>query len=135
MVRKSPPPPPPPRPTDAELEILQVLWRRGPSTVRQVHRALGARRPEVAYTTALKMLQVMTDKGLVERDASDRPQVFRPRLPREQTERQIVRDLLDRVFEGSAKQLVMQALSARETSDKELEQIEKLLDKLEGRAR
>lgn len=123
----------PPRPTDTELEILQVLWQRGPSTVRQVHKALSqGRQTEVGYTTALKMLQVMTDKGLVERDESERPQVYQPRLPREQTQRQLVSDLLDRAFGGSAKQLVMQALSAKEASDKELAQIEKLLDKLEG---
>lgn len=123
----------PPRPTDTELEILQVLWQRGPSTVRQVHKALSqGRQTEVGYTTALKMLQVMTDKGLVERDESERPQVYQPRLPQEQTQRQLVSDLLDRAFGGSAKQLVMQALSAKEASDKELAQIEKLLDKLEG---
>lgn len=125
----------PPRPTDTELEILQVLWQRGPSTVRQVHQALKQeRQTEVGYTTALKMLQVMNEKGLVDRDDSDRPQVYRARLPQEQTQRQLVRDLLDRAFGGSAKRLVMQALSTREASDKELAQIERLLNKLEGDA-
>ena len=91
------------------------------------------RTTEVGYTTVLKMLQVMTAKGLVERDESSRPQVYRARLSQEQTQVQLVRSLIERAFGGSAKQLVMQALSAQEASDQELEQIEKVLDQIEGR--
>lgn len=123
----------PPRPTDTELEILQVLWRRGPSTVRQVHKALNQERhTPVGYTTTLKMMQVMTAKGLVVRDETERPQLYESRQPREQTQRQLLRDLLDRAFGGSAKQLVMQALADGEASEGELAQIEELLNRLEG---
>lgn len=122
-----------PRPTNAELAILRVLWQSGPSTVRQVHRALDRdRQTQTGYTTALKLLQIMTEKGLVEKDESERPQIYRARLSREQTQQQLVRDLLDRAFGGSAKQLVMQALASKEASDEELAQVEQLLDKLEG---
>lgn len=125
----------PPRPTDAELAILRMLWELGPSTVRQVYKSLNKGRDvETGYTTVLKMMQIMTEKGLVERDETERPQVYTARLPREQTQRLLVRDLLDRAFDGSTKQLVMQALAARQTSDAELSRIEKLLDKLEGDA-
>jgi predicted transcriptional regulator len=116
-----------PRPTDAELAILRVLWTRGPSTVRQVHDVLGRERP-TAYTTALKLLQIMTEKGLVERDDSDRTHVFRARLTEEQTQRQLVRDLLDRAFGGSASKLVMQALASRRTSPDELREIRRAID-------
>ncbi len=119
------------RPTDAELSILRILWERGPSTVRQVHAALNQGRVS-GYTTALKLLQIMHNKGLVERDEDQRPQVYRPRLSREQTERQLVRDLLDRAFAGSAKRLVLQALAVKKASAKEMAEIEKLLNKLEG---
>ena len=118
------------RPTDGELTILQVLWDRGPSTVREVYNALNQDK-EVGYTTALKLMQIMTEKGLIERDENRRPQLYRPCLPRELTERQLVRDLLDRAFGGSAKRLVMQALEEKRASSKELAQIEKLLNKLE----
>jgi BlaI family transcriptional regulator, penicillinase repressor len=118
------------RPTDAELTILKVLWDRGPSTVREVYKTLNQDK-NVGYTTALKLMQIMTDKGLVERDESCRPQLYRPRLPRELTERQLIRDLLDRAFSGSAKRLVMQALEEKKASPRELAQIEKLLNKLE----
>src|ERR687883_1539115 len=101
-----------PRPTDAELSILRVLWDRGPSTVRQVHDVLGRERP-TAYTTALKLLQIMAEKGLVERDERDRTHVYRARLSEEQTQRQLVRDLLDRAFGGSATTLVVHALAPR----------------------
>ncbi len=116
-----------PRPTDTELAILRVLWERGASTVRQVHETMSAVRP-TAYTTALKMLQIMTEKGLVRRDDTDRTHVFQARLTEEQTQRQLVRDLLDRAFGGSATKLVMQALNARRSSAEELTQIRKLLD-------
>ncbi len=121
-----------PRPTETELEILRVLWKHGPSTVRQVHKILnGERETEVGYSTTLKMLQVMTQKGLVERDETERPQVYTTRVPQEQTQRQLVKDLLNRAFGGSVRQLVMQALSEKEASDEELEQLENLLDKFE----
>lgn len=116
-----------PRPTDAELSILRVLWERGPSTVRQVHDVLSRERP-AAYTTALKLLQIMTDKGLVRRDETDRTHVYHPRLTEEQTQRQLVRDLLDRAFGGSAAKLVMQALAARRATPDELVEIRKLIE-------
>jgi predicted transcriptional regulator len=116
-----------PRPTDAELTILHVLWERGPSTVRQVHEVLTRVRP-TAYTTALKLLQIMTDKGLVRRDETDRSHVYQARLSEEQTQRQLVRDLLDRAFGGSSSKLVMQALATRRASAEELVEIRRLLD-------
>lgn len=116
-----------PRPTDAELAILRILWERGASTVRQVHEMLSRERP-TAYTTALKMLQIMTEKGLVRRDHSDRTHVYEARLTQEQTQRQLVRDLLDRAFGGSASKLVVQALAARRTSAEELSEIRRLID-------
>src|SRR5262245_39473672 len=118
---------PTPRPTDAELAILRVLWSRGGSTVRQVHDVLSRERP-TAYTTALKMLQIMTEKGLVRRDERDRTHVYYPKLSEDQTQRQLVRDLLDRAFGGSASKLVMQALAARRASAEELGEIRKLLE-------
>jgi predicted transcriptional regulator len=122
-----------PNPTNAELSILRLLWELGPSTVRQVHKALNqGRKDQGGYTTALKLLQIMYEKGLVERDESQRPQVYRARLSQEQTQKQLVSDLLDRAFGGSAKQLVMQALAAKEASDEELTRIEQLLDEIEG---
>ena len=116
-----------PRPTDAELAILRVLWERGPSTVRQVHDVLTQERP-TAYTTALKLLQIMTEKGLVRRDETDRTHIYHPRLSEEQTQRQLVRDLLDRAFGGSASKLVMQALAARRATPEELGEIRKLIE-------
>jgi BlaI family transcriptional regulator, penicillinase repressor len=116
-----------PRPTDAELAILRVLWDRGPSTVRQVHEVL-ARERQAAYTTALKLLQIMTEKGLVERDERDRTHVYRARAGEEQTQRQLVRDLVDRAFGGSATKLVMQALASRRASPEELRDIRKAID-------
>lgn len=121
------PKPTTPRPTDAELAILRVLWERGPSTVRQVHEVLGRERP-TAYTTALKLLQIMTEKGLVRRDETDRTHVYQARWSEEQTQRQLVRDLLERAFGGSASKLVMQALAAKRASAEELGEIRKLID-------
>jgi BlaI family transcriptional regulator, penicillinase repressor len=118
------------RPTDAELKILQVLWDRGSTTVREVYKILNGNK-EVGYTTVLKLMQIMTDKGLVERDANCRPQLYRPCLPREQTQRQLVKDLVDRAFGGSAKRLVLQALETKKASPSELAQIEKLLNRIE----
>ncbi len=123
-----------PRPTETELEILRVLWKHGPSTVREVHKILNKEREtEVGYSTTLKMFQVMTQKGLVERDETIRPQIYTTRVPQEQTQRQLVKDLLKRAFGGSPRQLVMHALSTEEATDEELEQLEQLLDKFEER--
>src|SRR6187401_2412075 len=119
---------PAPRPTDAELAILRVLWERGPSTVRQVHEVLIVRVGLTAYTTALKMLQIMTEKGLVRRDDTERTHVYQARLSEEQTQRQLVRDLLDRAFGGSATKMVMQALNAKRASAEEMIEIRKLID-------
>jgi predicted transcriptional regulator len=116
-----------PRPTDGELAILRVLWVRGPSTVRQVHDVLSRDRP-AAYTTTLKLLQIMTEKGLVRRDDADRSHVFEARMTEAQTQRQLVGDLLDRAFGGSASKLVMQALAARRATPEELDEIRRLLD-------
>ena len=118
---------PAPRPTDAELAILRILWERGPSTVRQVHDILGQERT-AAYTTALKLLQIMTEKGLVERDERERTHVYRAKLSEDQTQRQLVRDLLDRAFGGSASKLVMQALATRRASADELREIGRVID-------
>ena len=116
-----------PRPTDAELSILRVLWERGPSTVRQVHEVL-CRERTTAYTTALKLMQIMADKGLLGRDESDRTHVYHPRLTQEQTQRQLLRDLLDRAFGGSSSKLVMQALATKRATAEELNEIRRLLD-------
>jgi predicted transcriptional regulator len=120
---------PTPRPTDAELAILRLLWEHGPSTVKQVHSRLSSR-SDVGYTTVLKMLQIMTEKGLVQRDESQRAHVYAACTSRESTQGQLVRDLLDRAFEGSAAQLVMRALSARGASEEEISEIRRLLDDL-----
>ena len=120
-----------PRPTDGELEILRVLWERGASTVRQVHETLEARRP-AGYTTVLKLLQIMTEKGLVRRDESERAHIYEARVPREETERQLVGDLLEKAFSGSASALVMRALSSTKASPEELARIRRLLDEMEG---
>jgi len=119
-----------PRPTDAELDILRVLWQRGPSTVRQVWEQIQAGRP-AGYTTVLKLMQIMTAKGLLERDESRRTHVYRPAVSAEKTQRQLVGHLLDRAFEGSARKLVLQALSAKPVSAEELSQIRSLLDAIE----
>ena len=120
-----------PRPTDGELEILRVLWERGESTVREVYEVLNERHP-TGYTTVLKLLQIMTEKGLVQRDARQRAHVYEARTPREDTERQLVGDLLERAFAGSASSLVMRALSSKRTSPEELARIRKHLDEIEG---
>jgi predicted transcriptional regulator len=126
--------PKPPKPTDAELAVLRVLWQRGPSTVREVWEQLSAAQP-TGYTTVLKTLQIMLAKSLVMRDEADRSHVYRPSIGQEQTQRQLVGYLLDRVFAGSARKLVMQALSVKKASPSELAEIRRLLDKLEGGAK
>ncbi|MEM7202310.1 MAG: BlaI/MecI/CopY family transcriptional regulator [Planctomycetota bacterium] len=118
------------RPTDAELEILAILWQRGPSTVRQVHQQLNEQRKS-GYTTVLKLMQIMTDKGLVRRDETVRPQVYRAVRSEKNTQRQLLRDLLDRAFSGSPSSLVLQALSAKKTTPEERQRIRALLDRLE----
>ena len=117
-----------PRPTDAELEILKVLWRRGPSTVREVFETLGER---TGYTTVLKLMQIMADKGLVTRDESERAHRYEAAAPEDETQRRLVGDLLRKAFDGSAKKLVLQALSAERASHEELDEIRRLLDELE----
>jgi predicted transcriptional regulator len=123
-----------PKPTEAELAILRVLWDRGPSTVRDVTVALKGERG-TGYTTALKFLQIMTEKGLVRRNDSARTHVYEAAIPAEQTQRQFVRDLIDKVFAGSAPQLVLQALSAKKASRAELARIRTFLDELERKAK
>jgi predicted transcriptional regulator len=123
--------PDPPRPTDAELEILAVLWSRGPSTVRDVHETIAKRKP-AQYTTVLKLLQIMTGKGLVHRDEKDRAHIYHSSRPREWTQRQLAGDLLQRAFNGSAKSLVLGALAARKTSKQELAEIRELLDQYDA---
>jgi len=125
---------PAPRPTDAELEILTVLWSRGPSTVRSVHKVIAKRRP-AQYTTVLKQLQIMDEKGLVSRDGSGRAHIYQPSQPREVTQTQLAGDLLDRGFAGSARSLLMGALSARKASKKDLAELRELLDNYEKRKR
>ena len=119
-----------PKPTDAELAILGVLWELGPSTVREVHEELNPG-GQLRYTTTLKQLQVMAEKGLVLRDESQRAHVYRPSVPKERTLRQVTSDLLERAFGGSAEKLVMHALRARKVSAGEFANIRKLLDELE----
>ena len=120
-----------PKPTAAELEILLVLWRKGPSTVNEVQAVL-ARGDRVAYTTVLKLLQIMFEKGLVKRDDSSRTHVFRAGVSESQVKRRVIRDLLNQVFEGSAMSLVMHALSAKRASPAELRRLRALLDEMEG---
>ena len=120
-----------PRPTDAELSILRILWDQGPLSVRAVLKKLNEEKP-TGYTTVLKLMQIMTEKGLVERDESCRPQIYRPRDPQVRTQRQMLRHMLDRVFGGSAREMVLQALSEKKTSARDLKEIEKLLDRIEG---
>ena len=120
------------KPTDAELGILRVLWTRGPSTVRQIAEVLGR---ETGYTTVLKLLQIMTEKRLVVRDESARTHIYEPAYTEDQTQRQLVTDLLNRAFDGSAAKLVLQALASAKTSPKELAEIKKLLDSKSGGAR
>jgi predicted transcriptional regulator len=117
------------KPTDSELAILRVLWTRGPSTVRQVAEVLDR---EAGYTTVLKLMQIMTEKELVVRDESERTHVYQAAYTEDQTQRQLVSDLLDRAFDGSAAKLVLQALATNKTSPEELDEIRKLLNKQRG---
>ena len=124
----------PPRPTDAELEILTVLWSRGPATVRDVHETITSRRP-TQYTTVLKQMQVMAEKGLLLRNEDQRAHVYEAARPREWTQRQLAGDMLQRAFNGSAKSLMIGALSSRKASKAELAELRGLLDEYERRLR
>lgn len=120
------------RPTEAELLLLKVLWRRGPSTVREVMEEVSSTKP-TGYTTVLKLMQIMTDKGLVVRDESQRTHVYKARCTEDQTQKRMVRHLLDRAYEGAASKLVLHALSSKKASKAERDEIRKLLDQMEGR--
>ena len=120
-----------PKPTIAELQILHVLWRHGPSTVNQVQPEL-ERGDQVGYTTVLKLLQIMVEKGLVRRDMTTRPHVFRAAVAEKQVKRRFVTDLLEQVFEGSATSLAMQALSVKRATRDDIRQLREMLDEFEG---
>jgi len=124
----------PQKPTASELEILRVLWARGPSTVREVHDALSEKK-SLGYTTVLKLLQIMTTKGTVRRNETQRAHVYEAGLPAEQTKRQLAGDMLQRVFEGSASQLMMHALADKKASREEIEELRALLDEYERNRR
>ena|ERR1700760_264115 len=126
--------PNPQKPTTSELEILHVLWERGPSTVRDVYEALSEKKP-LGYTTVLKLLQIMTTKGLVRRDEQQRAHVYEAWQPAEKTKRQIAADMLQRVFDGSASELMLHALAERRGSKQEIEELRKLLDDYERKLR
>jgi BlaI family transcriptional regulator, penicillinase repressor len=122
------------KPTASELEILRVLWERGPSTVRDVYEALSEKKP-TGYTTVLKMLQIMTTKGSVRRNEDQRAHVYEACVPAEKTKQQLAGDVLQRVFEGSASQLMLHALAGRRTSREELDELRRMLDEYEGKSR
>ena len=119
-----------PEPTKSELAILKILWDCGPSTVRQINEGINKTKV-TGYTTTLKLMQIMTDKGLLLRDNSNRRHVFKPAISREQTQKHLVGDFLERVFSGSAEQLVMRALSAKKVSPEELNKIKKMVEEFE----
>ena len=118
------------RPTKSELAILRVLWEQGPLSVRDVQSALNAAKP-TGYTTVLKLMQIMTDKGLLERDSSVRPQLYSARQKQAQTQKHLLRDFIDGAYGGSVKALVMHALSTKKTSPQDLEELEALLERFE----
>src|SRR6185436_19434549 len=120
-----------PKPTEAELGILRVLWRRGPSTVREIWEQINPAQ-QTGYTTVLKIMQIMFEKGLLRRDEAERSHVYSARLTEEKTQQQVVGHLLERVFSGSACKLVMQALAVKKATPAELAEIRRLLDDLEG---
>ena len=120
----------PQKPTAAELQILQVLWDRGPSTVREVHEALQEEKA-LGYTTVLKLMQIMTSKGLVRRNEDQRAHVYEAQQPAEKTKRQLAADVLERVFDGSARELMLHALAAQRSSRQEIEELRNLLDEHE----
>ena len=118
------------KPTPSELEILHILWTRGPSTVREIHDVL-SKQKDVGYTSALKLLQIMTTKGLVTRTEDQRAHVYQATQPAETTKQQVVADVLQRVFRGSASQLMQHVLSGRRGSKEEVEEIRRMLDEYE----
>jgi predicted transcriptional regulator len=115
-------------PTETEMEILSALWRRGPSSVRQVHQELAATR-ETGYSTTLKMMQVMVEKGLLVKDDTVRPQVYRPADTQQKTQRSVVRHVIDTVFEGSTRGLLLRAISDRNLKPEELDEIQAMIDR------
>ena len=119
------------RPTKLELSILNVLWQEGPATVREIHAIVNESKP-TAINTVLRMLQIMTEKELVNRDDTVRPQIYRPRYSQQQTQTHLLKDLLQRAFDGSVKEMVLRALSTRKPSAKTLKAMEKLLEEFEG---
>src|SRR2546426_9441568 len=122
------------KPTASELEILRVLWERGPSTVRDVHEALREKK-DLGYTTVLKLMQIMTAKGSVRRNEEQRAHVYEACQPAEKTKKQFAADVLQRVFDGSASELMMHALSGRKGTKQEIEELRRLLDEYEGKLR
>ena len=119
------------KPTESELEILQVLWKKGNATVREVHEELSVYK-ESGYTTTLKLMQIMFEKGLVKRDDSSKTHIYRPNVSKEKTQQQMLGKMVDALFGGSASQLVMQALGSAQPSKEELEQMQKLLNELKN---
>jgi len=122
------------KPTASELEILHVLWERGPSTVREVYQALNEKRP-IGYTSVLKLMQIMTAKGTVRRDEQQRAHVYEAVQPAEKTKRQLALDVLQRVFDGSASELMMHALAGRKASQEEIDEMRRLLNEYERKIR
>ena len=122
------------KPTASELEILQVLWERGPSTVREIHEALSDKRP-IGYTSVLKLMQIMTAKGTLRRNEEQRAHVYEAVQPAEKTKRQLALDVLQRVFDGSASQLMMHALADRKASKQEVDELRRLLNDYERKLR
>ena len=121
-----------PRPTEGELELLRILWDRGPSTVRDIHDQISTRRP-LGYTSVLKLLQIMTDKGLVEREESGKAHIYHPAVSQNQTQDQLVRDISERLFAGSAAQLAMHALSLDQVNEHDLDALRTLIDQKRNR--
>ena len=124
-----------PKPTAGELEILQVLWEHGPSTVRDIHEALHEKKKDLGYTTVLKLMQIMTAKGLLRRDEEQRAHVYEACQPAERTKQQFASDMLQRVFDGSASDLMMHALAGHTASKEEMEELRRLLDEYERKLR
>lgn len=120
-----------PKPTDSELAILQELWKRGPSTVKVIHEALSATR-DIGYTTALKLMQIMHEKGLLTREREGKTHIYQPAVSQEKIQNQLLNKLVDTAFQGSAMKLIMQALGNQNTSTDELTQIKSFIEKLEG---
>ncbi|MCA9139066.1 MAG: BlaI/MecI/CopY family transcriptional regulator [Planctomycetales bacterium] len=120
------------QPTDVELQILRILWRDGPSIARHVHDSLSATK-ETSYSTTVKMLSVMLEKGLLKRDDDVRPQVYRPAMPQQKTQKRILFDVIDKVYEGSVHSLMMHVLSTKKATPAELDEIRRLIDELEQR--